>query len=229
MPWKTDSGLKEDFIFRVDSADFHVQEDMGGNLVLELGGTDLDDPEGYQPTIRYTCGPGWESADGGSATHFKGRERFNRSTKVGRLIDRVVEVLGPDAANALGEPTEAKTWCDIVMHIVAEPREYTFQGETGTTTDQLPTEVWRSMYEYEKSLTGGKQAPIVPVSEKVQSAKSKLAAKSAPEHLIALAKSHATIGEFQSAALEDDDVVADDELVERIMDESDSGFYSKYH
>ena len=227
--WETDSGFKEDFTMRVDTAEFKTREDMGDQMVLELVGTDYDDQD--LVTCVYSVGKGWETADGSSILNFKPqRVRFNSQTKAGRLVDRIVELLGPDQAVSLGDPKEAKTWVNLVMHIVVEEREYSFQGTTGITRDNLPTEIWLSEKDYLASRGAGAS---VTGSKKADEVRQKLAKTKTPTPLLAkldgYAKTAQSHDEFMEKALTHDEVAEDDELVTQVTDDSPSGFYATHH
>jgi len=252
VPWETDSGLKDDFVLRVDSTYFEENEKMGNQLCLHLSGTDLDDLEGDVIDNQYACGPGWESPDGGSAVHFKGKEKFNRNTKIGLLIDRMAEVLSPEQLAKMGEPTQADTWNNLVIHFVAEFKEYQAfkdrdgnEHAAGKTRNVLPTEVWGSEESYSKSAKTVDSKPAVADNKsaapsKAEQAKQALAArkaaaekKEAPSdnllerRLIGLAQSHDQ-ATFAEKALDIEEVAANDDLIQAVMDESETGFWATH-
>ena len=226
--WELDSGFKDDFTGRVDTAEFKINERMGDSMTLELVLTDYEDQE--LVTLVYTCGPGWETADGGNVVHFKGKERFTKTTKLGLLMARIIELVGVDGAEAMGDPKEAKTWVNIVMHIVSEDREYTFQGTSGTTRDSLPTEFWDN----EKAYLASQGASVsVTGSKKAEEVRKKLAASKTPTPLLAkldgYAKTATSHDEFMEKALAHDEVAEDDDLVTQVTDPSPTGFYATHH
>ena len=241
MPWETDSGLKDDFVMRVDSVYFEEQEKQGNQLCLVLVGSDFDDPEGDVITQMYTCGPGWESADGSEASHFKDKLKFNRNTKMGRFVDRVAEVIPAEALKTVGEPTVAATYMNWCIHFVAEYKDYSAfkdrdgnEQPAGKSRISLPTEIWPSEDDYAKTL----DKPAAKAETKKQSAaeiaKAKLAQKkSATEtkpddlqaRLIRMAQTYPHES-FAEKALDIDEVAADDDWVTKVMDDSAEGFWA---
>lgn len=253
--WEVESGFKDDFVVRVDSPYFELNEQYN-SLNLHLVGTDLEDPEGDVQTLYYGCGTGWESEDGGIATHIK-RENFTKQSKVGRLIERISEIVSEDsnlakAFESIGKPTEAGSWMNLVFHMVAEEKEYSLKdrdtGElkTGMSRIMLPTEIWINEESWVNSQNGPVAVATAATPAKVKSdatrtsavdaAKAKLVAKraqsgagntaSVTDTLIALAQQHDQIT-FSEKALELDEVLKDDSIVEQVIDDSDSGFWAK--
>lgn len=234
--WIPESGLKDDFVLRVDSSVFEERDELGGNLCLILAGTDLTDPT-FQPTLIYNCGPGWETADGGTAVHQRNKT-FNAQTKMGKLMTAMGTVLGVERLEALGEATDAKTYVNLVMHIVAEQHAYSFMrdGESfaGTTRDQLPTEIWQDEGAYLAAT--GAPAKLSTGSTKADAVRRRVAEKKGSvgaavpimARLDSFAKTSDSFETFIEKALELDEVANDDELVEMVSEESASGFYATH-
>jgi hypothetical protein len=211
---------------------------MGGNLHLILSGTDLNDPGGQLIDLRLNCGPGWETTDGGTAVHTRFHS-FVNTTKVGKFIARMIDILGMPQVESLGEATNAKTYANLVFHIVVEEREYPgfmrdgIQVAAGTTRDQLPTEIWLDEAAYLASI--GSPGKVATGSRKADEVRRRIASKgnhpaSTPvmARLDSFAKTSDSFEAFVEKALELDEVANDDDLVEMVSNEAESGFYATH-
>src|SRR3990172_7810208 len=72
----------------------------------------------------YSCGEGWEIQDGGqSVAHTGGKDQFNNSSNIGRLIDAIVK-LGDEAVTEItsrGDPTNAEIFVGLRFHMERIP------------------------------------------------------------------------------------------------------------
>ena len=140
--WETDLGLLDDYDLTITHAYFatDARYNNGESLLLHLEGT-TDDADMPESQVLFACGSGWASNDGGkTATHEKGKGRFNRSSWYGRLIERMKELGGIDALAQRGDATQAQVWEGITLHLVRE--EVDFGSGIEAKSHLMPT-AWR--------------------------------------------------------------------------------------
>jgi len=121
--WGTTSGLLDDFDLKVKNAWYGPDEESDNQekIFLFLSGPAYQDGEEIDEEYseRFGTGKGWEVVDEGAAVeHGSGRNKFIRSSGVGRLIDTAVG-LGDDVAELLGSrgaPYEAKVFDGLTIH-----------------------------------------------------------------------------------------------------------------
>jgi hypothetical protein len=124
--WDFESGLKPEFELGITEARFGYDSNYnsGQTLCLILEGTD---GEGDEQRLLFSCGAGWEPAEGGArAAREDGSDRrtFNRSSGIGYLGKAAVEVGAP--LEKRGEAFEAKVWTGLRFRF---ERQTTGQGQ----------------------------------------------------------------------------------------------------
>lgn len=139
--WDTETGLIDDYDYTIEVATFTTDSryNDGQTLLLKWEGTAVTaDGEAIDHMLLLPCGSGWESRDGGrSATHDKGKTRFNRSSIIGKIIDRCIKDLGMgDVLMPRGEPTESQTWEGLTFHMKREV--INFGGGIGEKEREMP-------------------------------------------------------------------------------------------
>ena len=206
--WDTDAGLPDDFDFWITSSKFgYRNEYMSGEVALLIW--EGESPDEDVASIIWPCGSGWEVVEQGEKVQHPKRVRFVATSIIGKLINRVVKELGVDMA-ARGVATEASVWNNLGFHMRREELEY----GAGILEDK-----------------GGKTTHLMPVAVLEKPAKKKATAvvqDLTGKKLVALAKK---LGreEFQKRAMDMEDVVASDDLMAQVLDDSDEGFWSKHH
>ena len=123
-PYGLSSGLPDDFIGEITDAVFSTDAAYNnGDTVLFCPDlkTDLDD----RPLVseKISTGTGWEILDGGArivAESGKARQ-FNRSSKMGLLIQHAIEAGAGDVLRGRGLPTDVSTWIGLTFKWVRKP------------------------------------------------------------------------------------------------------------
>ena len=223
--WQTTTGLLDDFEYSITDAWFARSAEIknGEQLVLFLkGDTDNDaDPE-FEAHI--TCGPGWDTHDGGkSASHESRKERgFNKQTNYGQFIDRVIELGLGDVLQSRGKATEAKVWVGLKFHMKQKEFKTQIKGEDVTYYRLLPEAYLGEVAEGAKSGVKATETKAdAPASNGTASNGSKvLLAK-----LKAEAKKHDTHEAFVDAAMEINGTTDDDDLLSQVIDDGPAGLY----
>jgi len=148
--WTTESGLLDDFDLVVTETWFGDDEENDDERIfLFLRGEAFQEGELVEEEYRerYSCGKNWDPIDDGAAVeNSTGRNRFNRNSGVGRLIDALVDPEGVDAAALLkerGQPSKAATFNKLTIHFEREvvSRWTNDDGEHLTWELPLPTSV----------------------------------------------------------------------------------------
>lgn len=123
--WTTESGLLEEYSFKVEEAWFGNNPDNERDpdkIYLHLRGEAKIDGEVVddEHTELYSVGNNWEVVeDGAEVENATGKNRFNQNAGIGRLINALV-ALGDDVAAYLakkGEAYEAATFDGLVMEM----------------------------------------------------------------------------------------------------------------
>lgn len=139
--WETETGLIDDYDFTIEVATFTTDSryNDGQTLLLKWEGSAVTDGETLEHTVMLPCGNGWESRDAGrTAINDKGKTRFNRSSILGKVVDRCIKELGmADVLIPRGEPTSASTWEGLTFHMKRE--KISFGGEIGDKEREMPT------------------------------------------------------------------------------------------
>jgi hypothetical protein len=219
--WQTTTGLLDDFEYSITDAWFARSAEIknGEQLVLFLkGDTDNDAEPEFEAHI--TCGPGWDTHDGGkSASHESRKERgFNKQTNYGQFIDRIVELGLADVLQARGKATEAKVWVGLKFHMKQKEFKTQIKGEDITYYRLLPEAFLGEVAEGAKS--GEVAAPVATGAATNGAASNGAGAKVLLAKLKAEAKKHDTHEAFVDAAMEIPGVTDDDDLLNQVIDEA---------
>lgn len=243
--WQLDSGLREDMIITVHSCYFapHADYMEGKQLMIWLVGTD----ENEKPVdLRMSVGADWQTADGGvTITHpTKRKQHINKNSIYGHFISYCFAI--PELAKTLvgrGAPTDSRIWIDLILHV--QSKEITFGKNIDPQERLMPTE-FLGLYQEQAPATVAPMAaspapaaaaPAAPVSEAAQAAmspqelvaqaKARAQADAAVtngsplfQRAVALAQSSPDFATFVTAALNDAEILADDELAERCADQN---------
>jgi hypothetical protein len=220
--WELSSGLVEECDFYVDRARFGYRENyMQGTVPLLI--LEGHSPDSEVEEVVYPIGTGWRVvANGARIEHESGeKKRIVRTSMYGRLISRVVEELGHEGLMDRGSPYEAKVWVGYGFHLRREKFEFKGlerEGRQVQTERLMPVQIIRTPDE-----ARSEAAPESgPAEDKVKASPALLAT------LIKLARS-SDRSEFQARALEVEGVVADQNLLADVLDDSETGFWARYH
>ncbi|MGC9030084.1 MAG: hypothetical protein ACP5LD_10480 [Desulfomonilaceae bacterium] len=223
--WEVESGLPDDFDFWITRAEFgylaEYTDQSGAQVPLLLWHGESPDVEIDSP-IPWSLGKGWEPTKGGkSVRHVNGKEKFVATSMYGRLITRVTQELGVDMASR-GSAKDASVWEGLGFHMKREEIEYKglLQDKGGKTTRLMPVAFLGDKSE-KKTVKKAAPAAAEKGQETTDTGEDALIKKL---KLLAKTKDRMT---FQSLALKMDEVNADEELLEQILDDSDDGFWAR--
>lgn len=130
--WELESGLLDNYDFEVTDAYFATDPRYQGGETWLLhweGQATTEEGNVQDHTLIIGLGQGWTSEDGGkTVVHEKGKEKFNQSSRYGRVIARCSKpeadnYLGDDCRRVLvsrGTPREAAIWNGLKFHIDRE-------------------------------------------------------------------------------------------------------------
>jgi hypothetical protein len=212
--WDLDSGLPDDFDFHVTGATFgYRQEYMDGEVPLLIW--EGESPDEDIESIIWPCGQGWEVVKGGAEVEHPKRSRFVKTSMMGKLISRVVNELGVDMRNR-GPATRAEVWKGLGFHMKREDIEYgsgILEDRGGKTTHLMPVAV------LEKAAKG-KATATETAEPKAEKSSSEVTMKK----LAALA-TKLSREDWQKKAMDMPEVVDDDNLLGRVLDDSEEGLY----
>ena len=213
--WDLDSGLPDDFDFHITGATFgYRQEYMDGEVPLLIW--EGESPDEDIESIIWPCGQGWEVVKGGAEVEHPKRNRFVKTSMMGKLISRVVNELGVDMRSR-GPATRAEVWKGLGFHMKREEIEYgsgILEDRGGKTTHLMPVAM------LEKATRTKTKAGAGVEDTKAEKPSSEITMKK----LAALAKSKSR-EEWQKHAMDMPEVVNDDALLARVLDDSEEGLY----
>lgn len=223
--WTTTSGLLDDYELTITEAWFAKDANYqnGEILIFRIKGTtDSDDTPDIEES--YPCGRGWESLDGGkTARHESGKQRgFNKQTAYGQLIDRCVELGLGETLRSRGDAWEAKVWPGLRFHIKREEQEFSIKGETRKVSRPLPV-----AFLGEGGASEGAGATSAPAPASNGAATNGTVDKVLQAKLKSAANKAGSSTEFIDLAMEIPGVTDDDELLNRVLDETASGLYAE--
>lgn len=220
MSWETTRGLITDYNGTVTGARFKFDPRYQDGTVLLLEwdiATGLPD----QPSVteRFSCGNGWTTTDGSTATRSDNGDKFQKSSIYGHIIETAKG--DPNALAMLqqrGDPTNAAIWVGTKWRF--EEVELQFgKGSDGnpiTSTRVMPVEYQGT----EDNPGAGQQAQPQGAQPNAQSNGSgqlydqlRPIAESAPDHKT-----------FVSQALQLEGVQP---IIDQVADDSDNGLYAK--
>jgi len=217
--WDRESGLPDDFDFHITDASFgYRQEYMDGEVPLLIW--QGESPDEDVESIIWPCGQGWEVVKGGAEVEHPKRTRFVKTSMMGKLINRVVNELGVDMRSR-GKATEAGVWKGLGFHMKREEIEYgsgILEDRGGKTTHLMPVAVLE------------KAAKVKPrtAAEAVE-AKTEKPSSEAVEKKLALLAKKLTREDFQKKAMDMPEVVENDDLLARVLDDGADGFWAQHH
>ncbi|MDD4986470.1 MAG: hypothetical protein PHQ43_11960 [Dehalococcoidales bacterium] len=213
--WDLDSGLPDDFDFHITGAAFgYRQEYMDGEVPLLIW--EGESPDEDVASIIWPCGQGWEVVKGGAEVQHPKRNRFVKTSMMGKLISRVVSELGVDMRNR-GPATKADVWKGLGFHLKREEIEYgsgILEDRGGKTTHLMPVAV----------LDKATKAKAKPTAEAPEIKAEKPSNELTMKKLTALA-TKLSREEWQKKAMDMPEVVENDELLGRVLDDSEEGLY----
>jgi hypothetical protein len=213
--WDLDSGLPDDFDFHITGASFgYRQEYMDGEVPLLIW--EGESPDEDVESIIWPCGQGWEVVKGGAEVQHPKRNRFVKTSMMGKLISRVVSELGVDMRSR-GPATKAEVWKGLGFHLKREEIEYgsgILEDRGGKTTHLMPVAV------LEKAAKGKAKATAESTETKAEKPSEELTMKK----LAALA-TKLSREEWQKKAMDMPEVVDNDNLLGRVLVDSEEGLY----
>lgn len=120
--WTTESGLLDDYDFKVEDAWFGEDEENDDDrifLFLRGEATVDGEVENDEHRERYSTGKNWEVVeDGAEVENATGKNRFNQNAGLGRLINALVAIDGvAEYLGDRGEAYEASTFNGLKMHM----------------------------------------------------------------------------------------------------------------
>ena len=236
--WTTESGLLDDYDFKVEEVWFGPNEDNERDpdkIYLNLRGEaridgDVEDDEHVE---RYSTGKNWEVVeDGEEVENATGKQKFNQNAGIGHFI-RALVALGDDEAEFLqkkGEAYEAATFNELQMHMERKIASVFTSDDTGEEVEwtlALPTSLKVKSKKGGKGKAGrgkGSKGGSKKTASSLRSDVSEFAAEfDKDEH-----------DEFVDQVLDEDvypkaeNVMADDELHAEILD-PDSDLWADAH
>lgn len=119
--WGTESGLFSDYQGKVVDAWFGNDSKVGNGQVLILFlKMQTDVPEHPEWTERYTCGPDWQTIDGGKTAVHPTKKKFNSNAQAGTFVDKALACgAGPELKERGKPPTDAGAWLGTSWYMEA--------------------------------------------------------------------------------------------------------------
>lgn len=130
--WGTESGLFSDYQGKVVDCWFGNDSKVGNGQVLILFlKMQTDVPEHPEWTERYTCGPDWQTVDGGKTAVHPTKKKFNSNAQAGIFVDKALQVGAGGELKARGlPPTDAGAWLGTSWYMEAVERTGKLQDGT---------------------------------------------------------------------------------------------------
>ena len=222
--WDLDSGLPDDFDFHITGASFgYRQEYMDGEVPLLIW--EGESPDEDVESIIWPCGQGWEVVKGGAEVQHPKRNRFVKTSMMGKLISRVVNELGVDMRSR-GPATKADVWKGLGFHMKREEIEYgsgILEDRGGKTTHLMPVAV------LDKATKAKAKATAQTTEGKASSSEAETKSEKSSNELtmkkLAALATKLSREEWQKKAMDMPEVVENDELLGRVLDDSEEGLY----
>jgi len=222
MAWETETSSfgPEECEGVVKDAKFIEDSSYQEGVVLMSWNLETDDPEFDEFEVRYSIGRDWETDDGKTVEHVRGKTKFHEQSLYGRIINRVIgKGNGADYADSFkgaldelskrGDPTDASIWEGMKFRF--EQEEINFGRGINAVTRLMPVE-------YLGTEDGGGK-------KKAAAKKGGKKTKADPrEQIIELAKKHDDHESFMEEALKVDGVTDDDDLFAEVTDEEEGIF-----
>lgn len=222
--WELDSGLNipDTMDFTIYSAYFstHAEYQSGNTYLLFLLGVDEDgDPQ----ELRMSVGADWTSKDGGKSISHPTKHKVSKNSIYGHWTEAAWAcedvVDGKRLRDVLaerGNAWEADTWVNLRLHL--DLVQIKFGKNIEPTNRLMPTHYLGIVSEDTPALTQPSTPTTVTPTVIITSATTSNGASPLFQEMIDLAKASSTFPEFQKAAFERDDVLADEELAEQVAD-----------
>jgi hypothetical protein len=226
--WETETGLLDEYTGTIVRSWFATDARYQDGAVIllhwEIQTTDPDTPEVLE---KFPVGGGWDSPDGGtSVVHEKGKQKFNKNSIYGKIVDRVTSsdgVLHDVAAvvRGRGRPTNASIWDGLTFQFKRE--EFDYGGDIGKKSRVMPIKFLGENAQPALALAPSTTteapapaaAPVTSDVDPVVLAKLTNAAKASDSHQA-----------FLDAAMEIDGVTTNNDLMAQLVDDSATGFYA---
>lgn len=238
------SGLREDMVLSIATAYFAPDAGYqdGKVLMLWLIGPDED---GEPADIRMSVGADWQTADGTVITHpTKKRQQLNKNTIYGHFLQAAFEI--PELAKVLIErsdalggkgPLDARIWQGLILHLVS--KEIVFGKNIDPQERLMPTEYLGNVDDAPSpspapptptaapaptpaptTLSPAQQAIDAARAAKAQQAAAATNGSPLYNRAVDLARQSPDFPTFLAAALDDAEILSDDELAVQCADES---------
>jgi len=240
-PWETESGLIDDVDGQIANPHFGIKEEYSNVVAETTGGeskgamflVDLVDPATGEiiGNQGWSIGTGWEiSEDGLTISHAK-RKNVVTNTLYGQLQNQVVKKLGVDMAQ-YGLPTEAMSWDGLTFHW-NQVAHATVGGQD--KTGLMPTGfLGKAGEEVAEAEAEAAPAPAPAKAPVAKAPLAKAAAKpagkvsAAEQKAVDLVAQCGTVKEFILKAMKIPEIVADDALMAKCLDDSPAGFFKSH-
>jgi hypothetical protein len=225
--WETETGLLDDYTGTIQRSWFATDARyQDGNVILlhwEIATTDPDTPEVLE---KFPIGGGWDSNDGGeTVAHEKGKQKFNKSSIYGKIVERVQASDGVlhDAfptVKSRGRAQNAKVWEGLTFQFKRE--EFDYGGDIGKKSRVMPV----------KFLGENAQPALAVADAPTATAAAPAAAPTVEADAVTLAllRKAATESDshqaFLDAAMAIDGVTTNAALLDQVVNDGADGFYA---
>jgi len=211
-PWEPESDLVSDYAGEAVDVWFAVDANLNDSPTFLFIKMKTDNEQHPEITERYNCGPDWRSYDGGETVVHPTRTTFSGRSQAGTLLAKIKELGAAPAMKARGAPTIAKTWVGTRWWMEAVSKPYKLRdGTEGVSVRNYPSRFLGTEEDGEEIISAVEASREVvdsPIMRIITSL-----AKDLPHK------------EWVDKVLDVDGVLADDELVRRLPDTTDSGLY----
>ena len=242
------SGLKEEYDFTIYTASFttDLRYNNGNSYVLLLVGVD---EEGEPTEEMLSVGADWESIDGGrTLTHPRKAGSINRNSAYGKWCAFAAEACEKSNSDFIfdKDPKDAFIWVNTKWRLKEKKvgEEFTNKQTNekvaarfrlvpdeflGVEADDAPVSASQSP---SPAPVASSPAPktdpaAVVAASRLRAAQAATATSPVRDRLLAMVASSPDFDTFLAAATADDEVLADDVLVESLVDSGPSGFYAQ--
>lgn len=214
-PWEPESDLFSDYAGEVTDAWFAVDPNLNDSPTFLFLKMKTDSERMPEVTERYNCGPDWKSYDGGVTAVHPTRTTFSERSQGGKLLAAVAETGAAPTMRGRGSPATAETWVGTRWYMEAVRTPYKLRdGQEGVSTRNYPKQFLGTAEDGEVITPIERPFPDegTVVDSPIMRIISDLA-KDLPHK------------EWVDKVLDVDGVLADNELVRRLPDTTDTGLY----
>lgn len=220
--WGTDSGIITDYEGTIVDSFFlkDTQSQFGDPQTQFRVKIATDDDRVVEE--RWNCGPDWVSNDGGGTVEHPTKKKFNKNAQMGKFVDAFL-ALGDDAVSVVRgrgtPPTTASTWLGLrfFMEATTSTGKNRTTGEDWTSTKNYPTKFLGV-----GAAEGGEVQATTPTV--VGSPIEKLTADNVAK--VTLLAKTLPFGEWVDKVMEIEEVLANEDLIVLLVDDSESGLYN---